>query len=135
VKASKEVVLSAGPVNTPFILMHSGIGDREELAAVGVEPILHLPSVGKNASDQPLLGNAWFVNSTDTIDQISRNISLFDEDFQLWNKTKTGPFVDSGGTSHLAMLRLPSNASIFQQFPDPSAGPKSPHFEMVIAVC
>jgi choline dehydrogenase-like flavoprotein len=135
VKASKEVILSAGPVNTPSILMHSGIGDREELAAVGVEPILHLPSVGKNASDQPLLANAWFVNSTDTIDQISRNTSLFNEDFRLWNITKTGPFVDSGGTSHLAMLRLPRNASIFQQFPDPSAGPQSPHFEMVIGVC
>lgn len=114
--------------------MHSSIGDRHELTAVAVDPILHLPSVGKNASDQPLLGNAWFVNSTDTIDQISRNASLFIEDFQLWNKTETGPFVDGGGTSHLAMLRLPNNASIFQQFPDPSAGPHSAHFELVIGV-
>lgn len=49
--AEKEVILSAGAVNSPRLLMLSGIGDANELAAVGVDPIHHLPGVGKNLQD------------------------------------------------------------------------------------
>ncbi|KAF8590857.1 GMC oxidoreductase, partial [Ramaria rubella] len=131
VTASKEVILSAGTVGTPYILMNSGIGDEEELHGVGIKAILHLPSVGKNVSDQPFLGTAWFVNSTDTLDNIERNATLFDDAFGLWNRTHTGPF-DGTGLSHLAFLRLPENASIFEQISDPAAGPRSAHFELLI---
>ena len=134
VEAFKELVLSAGTIGTPFLLLNSGIGDQEELKAMGIEPLLHLPSVGKNVSDHPFLANAWFVNSTDTFDNIIRNATLFNELFALWNKTETGPFVDPGGT-HIAWMRLPSNSSIFEKFSDLSAGPLAPHFEMVTGVC
>ncbi|KAF8590339.1 GMC oxidoreductase [Ramaria rubella] len=130
VTASKEVVLSAGSIGTPYILMNSGIGDKQDLLAVGIVPILDLPSVGKNVSDQPFVGNSWFVNSTDTLDDISRNSTVFDETLELWNKTRTGPFVDTYG-SHIGCLRLPDNSSIFNEFPDPASGPRSSHFEFV----
>jgi choline dehydrogenase-like flavoprotein len=46
--ASKEVILSAGSIMTPAILLHSGIGNSTELSAVGITPLHELPSVGKN---------------------------------------------------------------------------------------
>ena len=53
VKVSKEVIVSAGAVESPKILLLSGIGDRKELDQVGVDPIVaHLPSVGKSFQDQ-----------------------------------------------------------------------------------
>ena len=46
--ASKEVILSAGSIMTPAILLHSGIGNSTELSAVGITPLHELPSVGRN---------------------------------------------------------------------------------------
>lgn len=46
--AHKEVVLSGGALNTPQILLLSGIGPADELAKHGVPVVLDLPNVGKN---------------------------------------------------------------------------------------
>ncbi|MEH3077180.1 MAG: GMC family oxidoreductase N-terminal domain-containing protein [Quadrisphaera sp.] len=46
-----EVVLAAGAFETPKLLQLSGIGDRDELAAAGVEPVHHLPGVGRDLQD------------------------------------------------------------------------------------
>jgi len=62
--ASKEVILSAGALNTPQILLHSGIGDETELQSVGIVPLHSLPSVGKNLTDHPYVSVVWTVNST-----------------------------------------------------------------------
>ncbi|XP_018572222.1 glucose dehydrogenase [FAD, quinone]-like [Anoplophora glabripennis] len=49
-RAEKEVILSAGAINTPQILMLSGIGPKEELDRIGVETLVDLP-VGKGLED------------------------------------------------------------------------------------
>lgn len=51
VTARREVLLSGGVINTPQLLMLSGIGDRDELAAHGIETRVGLPAVGKNLQD------------------------------------------------------------------------------------
>ena len=51
VTAEKEVVLSAGAIGSPHILMLSGIGPREELEAAGVTCRLDAPDVGKHLKD------------------------------------------------------------------------------------
>ncbi|MGB5865748.1 MAG: GMC family oxidoreductase N-terminal domain-containing protein [Sulfitobacter sp.] len=51
IHASKDVVLSAGAVGSPQILMLSGIGPRREIEAVDIECRHELPSVGKNLKD------------------------------------------------------------------------------------
>ncbi|PBK61223.1 pyranose dehydrogenase [Armillaria solidipes] len=48
-----EIILSAGSIGSPHILLNSGIGDRSELTALGIQPVLHLPDVGKNLADHP----------------------------------------------------------------------------------
>ena len=49
--ASKEVILSAGAINTPKLLQLSGVADKELLQQHGIELQLHLPAVGKNLQD------------------------------------------------------------------------------------
>jgi choline dehydrogenase len=56
IEASSEVVLSAGAIQTPKILMLSGVGDRTELARFGIATVSHLPGVGRNFQDHPIIG-------------------------------------------------------------------------------
>ncbi|MEX6507255.1 choline dehydrogenase [Jiella sp. M17.18] len=51
VKARREVVLAAGAINSPLILMHSGIGDASELNRVGIRTRVPRPGVGQNLQD------------------------------------------------------------------------------------
>ncbi len=53
--AARLVVLSGGALMTPCILLRSGIGARDEVAALGVDLVRELPGVGKNLSDHPAL--------------------------------------------------------------------------------
>jgi len=52
---AKRVVLCAGALNTPKILMLSGVGDVNKLREVGVEPIVESAQVGKNLQEHPLV--------------------------------------------------------------------------------
>ncbi len=60
IAAMREIVLSAGAINTPKILMLSGIGDAADLRRAGIAPVLDLPGVGRNFQDHMLLaGCVW----------------------------------------------------------------------------
>ncbi|MEU8821866.1 GMC family oxidoreductase N-terminal domain-containing protein [Actinoplanes sp. NPDC048796] len=52
--ADYEVVVSAGAVDSPRLLMYSGIGDAADLARLGIPVAQHLPGVGRNLHDHPL---------------------------------------------------------------------------------
>ncbi len=51
--AEREVVLSGGTYNSPQLLLLSGIGPADELKAVGIDPILDSPDVGRNLEEHP----------------------------------------------------------------------------------
>ena len=53
--AGFEVILSLGAINTPKVLMLSGIGDQAELQRHGIPLVQHLPGVGQNLQDHVLL--------------------------------------------------------------------------------
>ncbi|KAK0489638.1 hypothetical protein EDD18DRAFT_1110238, partial [Armillaria luteobubalina] len=82
--ATKEVILSAGALNTPQILLLSGIGDTDDLEDMGITPTMDLPDVGKNLYDHPQLSNYFVVNSTTTLDEISRDSALAAEYLEEW---------------------------------------------------
>ncbi|KAK0208998.1 aryl-alcohol oxidase-like protein [Desarmillaria ectypa] len=110
VTAVKEIIFSAGTIGTPHILLNSGIGDAAELSEAGVQVIVDLPDVGKNLSDQPKFRNKWYVNNTDTWDDILWNLTHRNGFVAQWNKTKMGPL----------------------RFSDPAAGLNTPHIELGI---
>ncbi len=51
IEAGREVLLTAGAIGSPRVLMHSGIGPAGDLRAVGVAPVLDHPCVGANLQD------------------------------------------------------------------------------------
>ena len=55
-RASKEVLLCAGAINTPQLLLLSGIGPARELREVGIAPRHDLPEVGKHLRDVAAVG-------------------------------------------------------------------------------
>jgi choline dehydrogenase len=59
INAGLEVVLSLGAIQTPKVLMQSGIGDQAELKRLGIPVVQHLPGVGQNFQDHIGIGCVW----------------------------------------------------------------------------
>ena len=74
VKARKEIVLSGGAINSPQLLMLSGIGEAAQLADNGIEVIQDLPGVGKNMQDHLQARLVYKCNEPTLNDEVS---SLF----------------------------------------------------------
>jgi 4-pyridoxate dehydrogenase len=72
VRATREVVLSAGAFNTPQILMLSGVGPADHLKQIGIVPRHDLPGVGKNLQDHLGIWITWSRISPGTFHQVMR---------------------------------------------------------------
>jgi choline dehydrogenase len=53
IKARREIIVAAGAIGTPHLLMLSGIGPADRLRQSGIEVIRDLPAVGRNLQDHP----------------------------------------------------------------------------------
>jgi choline dehydrogenase len=58
-RARREVILSAGAINSPQLLMLSGIGEPGKLAALGIDAKVAAPAVGSNLQDHPFVVGIW----------------------------------------------------------------------------
>ncbi|HEY0778344.1 MAG TPA: GMC family oxidoreductase [Gemmatirosa sp.] len=59
VDAGLAVVLSLGALQTPKVLMQSGVGDAVELGQFGIPLVQHLPAVGRHLHDHVAIACAW----------------------------------------------------------------------------
>jgi choline dehydrogenase len=50
-RCNREVILCAGTLGSPFLLQHSGVGEAQHLAPLGIQPVVDLPQVGRNLQD------------------------------------------------------------------------------------
>lgn len=121
VTANKEIILSAGSIGSPQILLLSGIGNSTTLSDMGIEPIVDLPDVGQHLQDHPIMANYFVLNSNQSFDNALRNTNISATDLELWQTNRSGLFADAP-VNTMGFLRLPSNASIFENVTDPSAG-------------
>ncbi len=55
IRATREVIVSAGAINTPQLLMLSGIGPADHLAGHGITAIVDNPNVGDHYMDHPMV--------------------------------------------------------------------------------
>lgn len=51
--SADEVILTGGAYGSPLVLLRSGVGPADELRALGIDPVLDLPGVGRNLQDHP----------------------------------------------------------------------------------
>ena len=54
-----RVIVCGGAINTPQLLMLSGIGDGKELQSLGIDVVVHRPTVGSNLMEHPLIRPTW----------------------------------------------------------------------------
>jgi len=84
VGAGHEVVLSLGAIQTPKVLMQSGIGDEVELLRLAIPLVQHLPGVGRNFQDHFLLfGCVWEYRQTSVIPNATRAVLMWKSDARL----------------------------------------------------
>jgi choline dehydrogenase-like flavoprotein len=91
--AGSEVVLCGGAINSPQLLMLSGIGPADELNRVGIEVRLDLPGVGRNLRDH-------LASQVRCTTRVSHSISALPEDQRLaalreWETRRSGPFTSN----------------------------------------
>jgi len=60
IAADKEVILAAGAINSPKLLMLSGVGEAKALRSLGIDVVENLPGVGQNLQDHVLLSGVVF---------------------------------------------------------------------------
>ena len=102
IQATKEIILSAGSVNSPQLLMLSGVGPAEHLNQLGIPVIANL-RVGDNLQDHISLGGMVF--------QIEKPYSLIDSrfmnlpSFANYTLHNSGPLTSLGGCEGLAWIK------------------------------
>ena len=106
-----QLVLSAGAIDTPALLLRSGIGPSDELRACGIEPVVDLPGVGRNLHDHPSLAVVW---STEKVVPPPRH-QFTETGLLLRHARQTHGQTVSFAFHHLAMLPIeesrPSNGA------------------------
>ena len=78
--AGREVLLAGGALNSPQLLMLSGIGPEDELARHGIDTCLHSPGVGRNLMDHATVILQWESLKSYPIHRVDRP----------WNKARAG---------------------------------------------
>lgn len=96
VRVSKEIVLSAGVIQSPQLLELSGIGDPQVLKAAGVEPKIENKRVGNNFQDHVLGGMLY-----DLADGLTSLDSLHGAEYakaqeKIYRETSNGPYGSPG---------------------------------------
>ena len=101
-EASSEVVLSAGAIGSPHLLLHSGIGPADELAALGITPLLDMPGVGRNLQDHINCPMTFATTERFGIGQATADEAA--AALQAWEQTRSGPLTSNwsacGGFAH-----------------------------------
>ncbi len=92
VKATREVLLAGGSINSPQLLMLSGIGPRNHLAEVGVETRVDLPGVGSNLQDHPVVPLLWYTRGISDLAEMSNLVNLVK-----WKAKGAGPLSSNVG--------------------------------------
>ena len=57
--ATEEIILSLGAIQTPKVLMQSGLGDKTALETHGIKVVQHLPGIGQNYQDHAAVDVVW----------------------------------------------------------------------------
>ncbi|KAL9698503.1 hypothetical protein quinque_001944 [Culex quinquefasciatus] len=114
VKAKREIIMAAGSINTPQIMMLSGIGPKDHLDEMGIKTIVDLP-VGKNMQDHVGMGGLTFL--------VDKPVAILQNRLEAASVTmnyvinERGPMTVLGGLEGIAFVNTPF-ANISRDWPD-----------------
>ena len=118
--ASKEVILSAGSLDNPRILMHSGIGPVDQLEKFGIPTILSASAVGQGLRDHahiPIIykrtpesssGRSGFYGT--------ENQAIADAALEQWKKDGTGPWAKFACEAAICFFKLGEQLTLSPEF-------------------
>ncbi len=113
IAARSEVVLSLGAINTPKVLMQSGIGEAANLRRFGIPVAADLPGVGRNYQDHPRVDCIWEYQQTLPPRNVAGDATLF------WRSSSA---LD-GPDLQLSLTQIPvSNAEAAAKYDVPEQG-------------
>ena len=146
--ARREVVLCAGTIGSPQLLMLSGVGPAEHLRSLGIPVVRDLPGVGQNLQDHPRVALTWESKRPLGLTPMQR-----DEAARDYSRDRTGPLTSTGigagafvrtrpeeplpdvqviptanpaanvWSLHVALMRPRSRGSLVLRSPDPAVPP------------
>ncbi|KAI1462283.1 GMC oxidoreductase [Annulohypoxylon moriforme] len=136
--ASKEVILSAGSLNDPKILMHSGIGPKAQLEKFGIPLVQDVPAIGQGLRDHMFVPLAYQRTEGET-DRPSfyGNKEAQAAALEQWKKDGTGPWSKFACEMLIGWFKLPHLPSLpeFQALPEAERSyqnqPTVPHYEVI----
>jgi choline dehydrogenase len=88
--AEREVILAAGAIGSPQLLLLSGIGPPDRLRELGIEARRELPGVGENLQDHPFVTMLWEVSDPHTLYGADKPRFLAE-----WLLRRSGPLTSS----------------------------------------
>ncbi|KAI1307963.1 Glucose dehydrogenase -like protein [Halotydeus destructor] len=113
VYARKEIILSAGAVNSPQVLMLSGIGPRDHLSSMGIPVISNLP-VGRNLQDHIYPSLHWYTEAKVSLTQ-DRAMSPISG--LKWVTAARGPLTSLGGIEGIGFIHS-KYSNVTDDWPD-----------------
>jgi len=96
----EEIILSGGAINSPQLLLLSGVGDSKDLKELGIEPVHHLPGVGSNLQDHLEMYVAQNCKKPITLYSDQKGLRMIQVGLQwFWNNTGSAAsaHLESGG--------------------------------------
>jgi choline dehydrogenase len=95
-RANREIILCGGAVNSPQLLLLSGVGPADHVKSLGINPVVDLPGVGGNLQDHVDAALLQFCKTNDSYDRANKLFSLLN---YAMNKKGPGtsPIAESGG--------------------------------------
>ena len=106
VRAHREVILCAGPYNSPQVLMLSGIGPADHLYSVGIKVVHDLKGVGENLQEHPNVLNIYRANGKLGL---ARHLRVDRATWAVirWALFGAGPFATAGTMANIFMRTRP----------------------------
>jgi len=111
VRAAREVILSAGALQSPQVLMLSGIGPKEELQKHGIPVVHELPGVGKNLQDHIDIVHSYEAKDPKGLFGVSwSSIALILRGMVAWRRHRRGPLTTNFAEGNGFIRTLPNEA-------------------------
>lgn len=135
--AKKEVILSAGSLDSPRLLMLSGVGPQADLRAHGIEVVKDLDGVGKEFADHPTVVCAFHMGPGFT--RRMHTTEHYQEALEEMNKYGTGPLLEHFSSSPQAFLKAENmyDSEEFQNLEkdvqEMMRQPDTPNYEIIVS--